>query len=381
MKPTICIATGGGGHFAAALPVIEQLQKFVTVTVIGRKHTFEGDKAIALEYETAKQRGIAYIPFAAPRVQRRFTLQTLFSLATFPQTIFRARAVLQQMQPSVVVSFGGYTTVPIVLAAWMLRLPILLHEQTPGAGLANKIAAPFATKILLSWESSQRFFPQKKTVVTGLPVKSVGKDAASMALPTEKKPLILVTGGSGGSHAINMLIHGCLVELLEDAIVVHQTGDAKEYQDFAMLQQVKKQLPENLQKRYIITKFFDPESMITMMRKATLVIGRSGMNTTVELLAEGKPSLLIPLPYGQKKEQELNAQILERVGLGKILDQQTATPEKLHAMIRDMLVHIETYTKHAAQAKALIKNDAAVSICQEIRTYLPKTYDPQEKTE
>src|SRR6185437_3796515 len=139
--------------------------------LVGREYAFEGDSALSLEYQTAKRLGLAFEPLTTGRIQRKFTKHTFGSLAKIPVGLTQAKKIITRFQPDIVLSFGGYVSVPVVLAAAANRVPIVIHEQTLQAGLANKIASRFAAKICISWEESAKYFPKNKIVLTGNPLR------------------------------------------------------------------------------------------------------------------------------------------------------------------------------------------------------------------
>jgi len=381
----VVIAVGGGGHFAPALAVIEQMPKDWEILLVGRKHTFEGDQALSFEYQTAKRLGLQFETITTGRLQRKLTRHTFTSLIKMPIGLAQAKKILAKYKPDVVLSFGGYISVPVALAAAIQHVPIVIHEQTLGAGLANKISSRFASKICLSWEESAKFFPKEKTVLTGNPLreefftKVIARSSEKQndaAIPTEiasllsvarnDEKLIYITGGSGGAHGINVLIEGCLEKLLEQYSVIHQTGDARQFGDFDRLEKKKMQLPEALKKRYDVRKFTKPEDVLQIVSAADLVISRSGINTVTELLYLGKPCLLIPLPYGQRNEQLTNAEFVKKIGLAEIVDQLAMTPDTLIKKINEMITSLDTYKNHKEEARKLIHVDAAERIIKEV---------------
>jgi len=365
----VLIAVGGGGHFSPALAVIEQMPKEWEVLLVGRKHTFEGDSALSLEYQTAQRLNLPFETITTGRLQRKFTKHTFSSLLKLPVGFTQAQKILNTYQPDVVLSFGGYVAIPIVLAAAMKRVPTVIHEQTLHAGLSNKFASRFATKICVSWEESLPYFPQNKTVLTGNPLRKefvLGTREQGSGTSKKDSSLIYITGGSGGAHGINVLIEGCLTELLEKYTIIHQTGDAKEFGDFARLEKQKMKLPASLQKKYILKKFLTADEVLNNLLQADLVISRSGINTVTELLYLGKPSLLIPLPYGQHNEQLSNAQFVQKIGLAEIVDQLETTSEQLLQKVTQMFISLESYKNHKEEAKKLIHLDAAEKIIKEV---------------
>lgn len=368
----ILMTAGGGGHFSPLLSVYEQLPKDVQVLVVGRKYGLEGDNALSFEYQTATRLGMPYVSISTGRWQRKFTKHTIPSLLKLPKGFFEAYRLLRSFSPNVVLSFGGYVTVPVVIVAWLLHIPVVVHEQTMEAGAANKIASYFAKKVCVSWQSSVKFFPKKKTVLTGNPIRKfstlnpdqIGVNS-QLSIPNGL-PIVYITGGSLGSHAINVLVEGCIEKLLEKCVVIHQTGGSEEFNDYDRLQSIKNNLSEKLKKRYILTKFVIQDQVGAIMQKADLVVARSGINTVCELLFFGKPSLLIPLPFSQKQEQHKNAQFLAGLGLSEVAAQNKLTPTLMQDLISTMLKKLDNYKSAGAkQAKNYIILDAAKRIIAE----------------
>lgn len=339
----LLIVAGGGGHFAAALAVIQKLPKEMTFSLILRKHAFEGDTALSFEYQTASAMHLPFVVLDTGRLQRKFTMQTILSLCKFPFGIYQAFRIVQKQKPSVVLSFGGYVAVPVTLVAWFLRIPIVIHEQTLQAGMANRIGAVLAKKICISWAQSKHVFPAKKVVFTGLPLQKEKKTAVPAAIKDADKPLVCIIGGSGGSHAINTLVAGGLNQLLQHFTVVHQTGDAKKFHDYEHLDAIKKTLPEELRERYFLYKFIHHDVLYVMLAQAVVVVSRAGMNTVAELIFLEKPSLLIPLPYGQADEQLRNARFMKMLGIAEIANQHTLSSEKLVEQIMQIYENKKKY--------------------------------------
>lgn len=335
-----------GGHLAPALAVLEHLQKD-EVFFIGRKHGLEGDDAITLEYKTIRDLEIPFFELRTGRLQRHISRHTLTSLIRLPLGVANAKAILKKTNPDVVLAFGGYLSLPIAYATHMLDIPLVIHEQTLEAGFANKVIAPFADAICISWESSRKHFRGKNVVLTGNPLR---KEMERPKTPDfartliSEVPTIYITGGSAGSHAINALITGCLSELLKDMIVVHQTGDARQFSDFERLSAFRDTMDAKRAERYILRKFIDPSEVGYVMKDAELTISRSGINTVTELLYLAKPALFIPLPFSQRREQQKNAVFLKDLGLAEVLSQSQATAEKLYDKISSMISRKKAYT-------------------------------------
>lgn len=350
-----------GGHLSPLLAVFDALPSDFSVLVIGRKHALEGDKAVSLEYQALLDRNIYFKEISAGRLQRKWTQHTLFSLFKFPYGFFQAFIIIKEFAPDVVLSFGGYVSLPVTLAAFLLGIPVVVHEQTLGAGLTNRIASIWARKACISWESSRRFFPKSKTVFTGNPIRKYQISNIEYQISNEKIPLIYITGGSTGSHAINVLVEGCLENLLKNYKVIHQTGDAHKYRDFVRLENLKESLSKKLKARYHLVKFIKPEEVGAVLSKADLVVSRSGINTTTELLFFDKPSLLIPLPYSQDNEQLKNAYFLRDAGLAEVAFQENLNSDNLFELIASMVKNKDKY-KAAQSYKDMVRMDAAERI-------------------
>lgn len=347
-----------GGHLTPALALIEAMPKNTQFIFAGRKHALEGDGALSLEYQTVSKLSIPFIEVSAGRLQRKFSGQTFSSLLKIPKGFFQAISILKKHKPDVVVGFGGYVSVPFGIAASFLAIPLVIHEQAVSPGLANKILSPFASRICISWEETRPFFPRAKTILTGLPIRKFSNQQLASSFQTKTKlPLIYITGGSQGSHFINSLIEQSLGELTKTFNILHQTGDAKEYGDFARLAKMRETLPREIRERYRVEKFIEPNLAGSVLSKVDLVISRSGINTIGELILFKKPALLIPLPI--LSEQKNNALFFKGLGFGEVLFQKDADPNLFVRTIRAMFDSLATYRESLEKSRGLVRESAA----------------------
>lgn len=379
-----------GGHLSPALAVIDSLPKNAEVLFIGRKYTFEGDKGHSLEYNTIKSLKIPFASISTGRLQRKFTKHTIFSFLKIPYGFIQAFFILRSFKPDVVLGFGGYLSLPVILSAFVLKIPVVIHEQTLEAGLANRIASYFATKVCIAWESSRKFFPEEKTILTGNPIRkfkflhslftkchaefiSASRETLKQVQGDKKKnmPIVYITGGSSGSHFINTLIQHCIKELLCQFIIIHQTGDSQQYRDFDRLKKLREGLSSKIKSRYILKKFIAPCDIGLVLQNADLVIGRSGINTVTELIYFQKIAILIPLPYSQNKEQKKNALFFKGLGLGEVLNQESLDLPQFLQKVIEMVNNINKY-KIGYKANNLINKNAAKNII-EIIEYVKKS--------
>ena len=363
MRIVIC-----GGHLSPALAVIDKL-KDDEILFIGRKNALEGDNSLSLEYKTIASFNIPFKGINAARFQRKLTRYTLLSLLKFPNGLSQAFSIIKDFKPDVVLGFGGYVSLPVILAASLLRTPIVIHEQTTEAGMANKLAARFAKRICISWPSSENYFPKSKIVLTGNPLRKEILQVKNKKYET-KGFTIYATGGSSGSHFINDLIEKNLEALLRKYYLIHQAGDSKHYNDFDRLESLIKNLDKKLSDKYILAKHFSPKEVAQNLNKCGLVISRSGMNIISELVYLQKPAFLIPIPFSQRNEQFKNAQILKNKGLAEVYDQLTLTSEIFLLELEKMVKNIEKYKSNSLESS---RKDSAQEIVKVLKDVAIKT--------
>lgn len=362
-----------GSHFTPAQATIRELQKQPEMEIIyvGRKFTLEGDQSPSIESRVLPKMGIKFIPIMTGRLQRSFTIHTIPSLLKIPLGLVQSFLIIWREQPDIVLSFGGYVAVPVVISSWLFSIPIILHEQTLVSGLANSISAKFADKIAVSFAENEQF-DEKKVILTGNPLREeifMEERLASVDFQNIinlanqiNLPLILVTGGNQGSHIINKTILESLGVLNKIACVIHQTGDSN-FRDFEKLSEEKNNLknPE----RYLAIKWIDGQSMAVILKKADLAVSRAGMNTLLELAYFGVPTLAIPLPYLYKNEQSVNAKFFEKLGLVKILIQSELNEKNLLKDVKNMLGNIHKLKEKAENARSVVIIDAAKRLALE----------------
>lgn len=357
-----------GGHFSPAYAVIKKAQKENEVFVIGRKYAFEGDRNETYEYKICKKENIPFSAIKAGRLQRKFTRHSLLAFGRFPVGVYAALKILKKEKPDVAVTFGGYIGLSVSIAASLLHIPIILHEQTQKAGLSAKLISRFASVVLISFESSKSYFNAKKTVLTGNPLREELFEKVDMPVFHTQLPIIYITGGSTGAHAINSLFSEIIPELVTDFFVVHQAG-SQESNDLEKLYAIKEKLPPKFKNNYIVEKFYTPLEVSYLLKNSSLVVSRSGINIVLELMALGAVALLIPLPYGQQNEQRENAKLYASTGLGEYVEQDDITPSRLLTKMRVMIKEQKNYRSNADSAAKYVHKDAVDKIIQQIYQY------------
>lgn len=302
-----------GGHLTPALALIPELKKNgFEIFFVGRKFAMEQDNVPSKEFKQITKLKIPFYQISTGRLQRRLTPYTLNSLLKIPLGFFRGLIILHTVKPNIVLSFGGYVALPVVIAAKIMKIKIVTHEQTVTIGLANKIISKLSDLILVSHEESLKYFPQNKTVLTGNPLRE------EIFLNNKKLPFdnfIYITGGNQGSHSINVAVEKNLNNLLNKYSIIHQTGSGVNFKDFKRLSRIKRD-------NYLVFPYIDSENIGSVLNKSCLIISRSGANTISEILALKKPAIFIPLPGSAGNEQYKNAQKLESLGVAKIVNQK-----------------------------------------------------------
>lgn len=330
-----------GGHLTPALAVIEKLLPDNEVFYMGRRHALTDDNAPSLEYTTMERLGVPFVEIKMGKFQRFSKGKTFKDSLKIPFGFSQAISSLIKLKPDVVLAFGSYVSVPVAMAAKTLGIPLVIHEQTQEAGLANRVSAVFADRVCISYESSRKYFPKNKTILTGNPIRESVINAAETKLTTfaEDLPFIFITGGSQGSHNLNELVFSVLPELNKSVNIFHQTGDSK-FNDFGKLENKKRDL--DFPDRYKIIKFLTPSEFGSVLAIANLVIGRAGANTVNEILYLKKPAILVPLSFAQKEEQLKNAMLLKDLGLAEVINENIETSDFLKRVIK-MLKNLDKY--------------------------------------
>jgi UDP-N-acetylglucosamine--N-acetylmuramyl-(pentapeptide) pyrophosphoryl-undecaprenol N-acetylglucosamine transferase len=355
MKRKIVIAGGGtGGHLFPGVALAKALKGIditMEITFVGTK---QGIESKVLPGEGFKLKTIISSGLLGKRGLNRWV-----SWLKLPVGAAQSMYFLIRNRPNLVVGVGGYVSAPLVFSAWLLRIPILIHEQNVFPGMANKWLGKIADKVAVSYKESKHFFLKRKVEVTGNMIHEKLCQPREEFPPPLKQPFgVLILGGSQGAHSINMAMVEAL-DLLSDRKerlhITHQTGGA----DY-----------ENIKKQYAAKGFSaNVMSFITDMpvryRLASLVICRSGATTLAEITAAGRVSFLIPFPYAANNHQEHNARIIETASAGEVVLDKEISGERIAKSIKKAMDEPENLQKMENNSYRLGSRDATKKV-QEI---------------
>lgn len=346
-----------GGHATPALAVLEVLrQRNHKIYWFGEKRAHHGKSAYTLEYQVVPGMGIPFYSVISTKAHRGNIIKTLVDLWKLPVGIARSLALLIKVRPEVVLSFGSYVAVPVVIAAYLLKIPVVTHEQTAAFGLANKIIGYMAKRIAITFPASASDFPPQKVVFTGNPIRGGFFKAAKKR--QAGKPVLFITGGSRGAQVINKAVADIVPVLAKTYTVYHQVGQL----DYGEMVKVKGALSSVLQKSYEITANYTPKEFEERLKDADLVISRAGANTVLEIAFVGVPAILIPISWSRKDEQLRNAKALADTGLALVLPEKELTGESLLSKIKYVSSHTKEFESCALAAQKLASPQAASKV-------------------
>lgn len=334
--------TGGGtaGHVTVNLALLPRfINEGWQVGYMGSKEGIERQLVTGLDVD------VPYYAISTGKLRRYFDWKNFKDPFKVLKGIFQACSVIRKLKPNVVFSKGGFVTVPVVLGAWLNRVPVVIHESDITPGLANKIAIPFASKVCTTFPETQSHLNTEKAEYVGAIVREELKQGDSqkgyqLCEFTDQKPVLLIMGGSLGSQRINEVVRNHLSTLLEQFQIVHICGkgqvdpsfDQAGYRQFEYIHQ---ELPD-------------------VMSMADLVISRAGSNSIFEFLALRKPMLLIPLSRAASRgDQILNAHSFEKMGYAKVLEEEELTDETFLNSLQEVYQNREQYISKMEQSDAV----------------------------
>jgi len=353
------VITGGGtgGHVFPALRIAKAFQRTGTdVLYIGSKN--------GMENKLSKDVDVNFKSISTGKLRRYFDWKNFSDPFLIILGFFQSYIILRKFNPQVVFSKGGYVSVPVVVAAWLLRIPIILHESDMSPGLANRILIKFAKKICLSFKESSKYIKSNNYVVTGNPIREelfLGdiKKAKIITGFDDKLPVVFVCGGSLGSSSLNKLVLESLDKILKFSQVILQCGKGKQIE-------ISKKIKNR--NRFFQVEFVGVKALANFYKFADIIVSRAGAGQITELAFLGKPSILIPLGLEMSRgDQILNSKILEKTKSAIVLKNEKVTSNKFCKILEDLLNNKKRQDKLSKSIQRYYDADSVKKIVKEIK--------------
>ncbi|MBI3633057.1 MAG: UDP-N-acetylglucosamine--N-acetylmuramyl-(pentapeptide) pyrophosphoryl-undecaprenol N-acetylglucosamine transferase [Candidatus Vogelbacteria bacterium] len=363
--------TGGGtgGHFypiiavAQAIHEIADAEKLVDIELYYMSDN-PYDKRLLFE------NNIIYSEVPAGKLRRYFSFKNILDFFRTVSGVLRAVGKLYAIYPDVVFGKGGYASFPALVAARILRIPVIIHESDSKPGRVNLWASKFAQKIAISYPEAANYFPKNKTALTGTPLRkeilSPITHGAYEFLELERDtPIIFVTGGSQGALNINDAIIDIVPQLVDKFQIIHQTGKA----NFIEAERRAKFLLELNQNknRYKPFAYLNETALRMIGGIANIAITRAG-STIFELAAWGIPSIVIPIPEDISHDQRTNAFAYARSGAAIVIEEKNLSGTILLSEIERLFSSPDLLDEMKKKAMVFSPKDAALKIAKELIT-------------
>jgi UDP-N-acetylglucosamine--N-acetylmuramyl-(pentapeptide) pyrophosphoryl-undecaprenol N-acetylglucosamine transferase len=346
------IAGGGtGGHIYPAIAIAQEWQardRQRRVVFVGTEH--------GLEKSIVPRAGFPLEFISVGGLKGKRGVDLLRNLASLPLGFVQAWKLVGRHRPGVVLGVGGYSSGPVLVAAWLRRRATMIHEANAFPGLTNRIVGRFVTAVAVAFDEAAVRLKRKDALTTGNPIRREFFEAGTGRTPGGEPRRLLIFGGSQGSRAINEAMTGALLFLarLKDRMrIVHQTGPAE-------LEAVRRAYKTSAFADARIVPYLDP--IVTEIADADLVVSRAGAMTIGELAAVGRAAILIPFAAATNNHQELNARVVERAGGAIVITEAQLRPERLALAITEVINDSERVARMGTAARSLAAPQATKTI-------------------
>lgn len=356
MSETLMVAGGGtGGHIYPAIAIAREY----VARRPDRRVVFVGTER-GLEKTIVPKAGFPLEFISVGGLKGKGPLELIKNLARLPLGFVQAFRLVGRHRPNVVLGVGGYSSGPVLIAAWMRRVPTIIHEANAFPGLTNRLLAKVVTAVAVAYDEALTRLKRKDGVVTGNPVRAEFFEAGHRSPVTGPRKRLLIFGGSQGSRILNDAMTGALLFLakMKDAIdIVHQTGPND-------LDRVKQAYAASAFASARVVPYLDP--IVDEIAAADLVVCRAGAMTLGELAAIGRGAVLVPFAAATNNHQELNARVVERAGGAVVITEADLQAEKLAAAITTALSDPQRTKAMGAAARSLAAPEATKKIADYI---------------
>ncbi len=360
---------GTGGHFYPLIAIAEAIRD-----VVGERQLVT-PKLYYLapepyDQEALFQNNMVFVRIDAGRVRRYFSIQNVIDVA---HTIFGfvdAVYELFRIYPDVIVSRGGFGSVPVTLAARLIGIPVIVHESDSKPGRANLLAAKHAERIGIAFPGAASYFPEKvrgKIALVGIPIRKEltgpAPEGARQELGLDDAPTVLILGGSTGSQRMNETVLAGLSDMVAFANVIHQTGKKEIGTVESMSKVVLQDNPHA--SRYHPFAYLSADAMRRASGVADLIISRAGATAIAEISHWKKPAILIPIPETVSHDQRTNAYAYAHTGGAAVLEETNLTPNVLVSEARRIVSDKALSARMAEKGSAFMPGNAARLIAEE----------------
>jgi len=364
------VFTGGGtgGHFYPIIAVAQKLNKIIAEEkIIGTKLYYFSDDPY--DKEALFENDIIFEKVNSGKLRTYFSLKNFSDLFKTFFGVLNAIYKMFVIYPDVVFGKGGYASFPALLAARILRIPVIIHESDFAPGRVNTWAGNFADKIAVSFKGTVDYFPKKNVAWTGQPIrveieqKANRKDALDFYKLSASLPVIFVVGGSLGAELINNTVIDALPILLKNNQVIHQTG----VRNFKMVTERTQVVISDLNEksRYVAIDFLSSAQMKMAAGVADVIISRAG-STLFEIASWGVPSILVPFTNSNADHAKKNAFAYARTGACTVIEEMNMTANILTSEVQRIIGDEDVKNKMSHNALLFGKPDAAEKIAREI---------------
>ncbi len=362
--------TGGGtgGHVYPLIAVAEKVNTEIErQKILGVELYFFSDK----EYDKGAlfENNMTFVPITAGKLRLYFSFQNIVDIIKTPFAILDAILKLYKVYPDVIFSKGGYVSFPVLVAARLLGIPVMIHESDTYPGRVNTWAGKFAARIGVSYNEASVFFPKEKIAWTGQPVRqeimNPEKTGQYEFFKLDSRlPILLILGGSQGADKINTVLLDALPDLLAKYQVIHQVG-TKLVDIYKEEVNVVLGSDNPYKDRYVPLGFLNAVTLKNAAGAASLIISRAG-SSLFEIANWGVPSIIIPITTSNGDHQRKNAFAYARAGGCIVIEETNLTPHVLVSQVEDILNNSVIYEGLKTGAKTFSHPDAAEIIAKEL---------------
>lgn len=368
------VFTGGGtgGHFYPIIAVAQKVNHIIdSEHIVGAKLYYFSDSPY--DKEMLLQNGMIFEEVKAGKMRTHFSFKSFFLnfLDVFKTFLGAINGIYKMFSiyPDVVFGKGGYASFPALLAARILRIPVVIHESDSAPGRVNKWAGHFAKRIAVSFSEVAGYFPQKRVAWTGQPIiaeiehPAPKREALEYFKFESSMPVIFILGGSQGAELINNAILDALPRLIKNYQIIHQTG----INNFKTVSgQASVVLYNNKNKiRYLPFAYLNPLQMKMAAGAASIIISRAG-STIFQIASWGVPSILIPFKNSNADHSRKNAFSYARAGACSVIEEANMTANILCGEIERIIDDKQEYQSMAQNAKAFSQEGASDKIAREL---------------